>query len=391
MTMKIPNESIDREMLLKLLQQMIRIDSTNPGLSADGNGEREIAAFIGDHLSRMGLEVVFQDLGKNRSNVIGVLRGSGGGRSLMLNGHTDTVGIGAMKIAPFDPVFRDDRVYGRGSVDMKGGLAAMIAAVDAVQRARVPLRGDVILAFVADEEGMSIGTERVVDEFTADAAIVCEPTNMEIGITHKGFWWMKVEFFGRAAHGSRPDEGIDAIVKAGKFLGAIDGLVGDLAGRKGHPLLGNPSIHASLISGGKEISTYPDYCCVRLERRTVPGETRDTVAEEVGAVLDVLKKGDDSFRAEFDIYYGREPLEVNGDELIVRTLSQEYSRTLNREPRMPGFPYWTDAGILSAAGIPAILFGPKGEGLHADVEYVEFPSTVQCSEVLANTIAAFCG
>ena len=250
---------INEEKLLKILQEMININSVNPLLSEGGKGEGDIATYIGKYLEKIGLEVRYQEITKNRKNVIGILRGYGNGKVLMLNGHMDTVGIEGMKIDPFHPKYESDRVYGRGSVDMKGGLSAMLIAADTIMNSGIELRGNVIFAFVADEEYKSRGTEILLDEYSADGAIVCEPTNLDIGITHKGFAWIRVEVFGKAAHGSRPLEGIDAIIKAGKFLNELENYEKEILFRKNHELLGTPSIHASKIQGGKELSTYPDY------------------------------------------------------------------------------------------------------------------------------------
>ncbi|MCJ7833491.1 MAG: ArgE/DapE family deacylase, partial [Deltaproteobacteria bacterium] len=274
------NIRIDEKELLQVVQDLVRIESVNPELAGTGNGECLIAEHIGNYLTEMGLEVRYQEIKPNRMNVVGVLKGSGEGRSIMLNGHTDTVGITGMDIEPLNPVFRDGKVYGRGSFDMKAGLAAMMIAVKAIIEAGLRPRGDVILAFVADEEYRSLGTEVLIKYFSADAAIICEPTNLKVCIAHKGFVWTKVEVFGKAAHGSRPNKGIDAIVKAGKFLGQIENLGNNILVQKKHPLLGSPSIHASLIKGGTELSTYPDYCLIELERRTIPGESVETVKDE---------------------------------------------------------------------------------------------------------------
>ncbi|MEW6243533.1 MAG: ArgE/DapE family deacylase [Bacillota bacterium] len=382
--------AIDREDLLSLLQQMIRIESVNPTLVKGGNGESRIALFLKEYLSMAGLEVRCQELGPNRVNVIGILKGSGGGKSIMLNGHTDTVGLDGMEIEPLLPEIRDGKVYGRGSLDMKGGLAASIIAVKTLARAGTRLKGDVILACVADEEYASMGTEALVKEYRADSAIICEPSDLGIGIAHKGFAWARVEVFGRAAHGSRPDEGIDAIAKAGKLLVEIETLGSQVLTQKTHPLLGSPSIHTSLISGGTELSTYPSYCRVELERRTVPGESPETVRDEIAGIIDKLAREDRQFKAGFDVFFHRSPLEVSKDELIVETLARAYERVFAKPAQYIGFSGWMDSAILAEAGIPTTIFGPCGQGLHAAVEYVDFKSVVAVARVLAATIVDFC-
>lgn len=381
---------VNEKDLLEILQQMIRIESVNPTLVKGGSGESEIAGYIGNFLSEAGLAVKFQEVGPDRLNVIGILKGSGGGRSLMLNGHTDTVSIDGMDIDPLDPKYREGKVYGRGSLDMKGGLAAIMAATKAVIQAGVELKGDVILTFVADEEYASIGTDTLVKEYSADAAIICEPTDLEIGIAHKGFAWTRVEVFGKAAHGSRPGEGIDAIVKAGKVLVEVENLGSSILTQKTHRLLGSPSIHASLISGGTELSTYPSYCKIDLERRTIPGESRETVSGEMKRLIDKIRSEDEQFKANYDVFFHRPPLEISENELIVKSLARAYSAVLNKSPKTTGFSGWMDSAILAEAGIPTAIFGPGGTGLHAAVEYVDFDSVVTTAEILAGTIIGFC-
>ena len=385
------NIRIDEKELLKVVQDLIRIESVNPELAWKGSGESLIAGHIGKYLTEMGLEVYYQEIKPSRVNVVGVLKGSGEGRTLMLNGHTDTVGITGMEVEPLNPVVKDGRVYGRGSFDMKSGLGAMLIAVKSIINAGLKPKGNVILAFVADEEYRSLGTEVLIKDFSADAAIICEPTHLKICIAHKGFAWTKVEVFGKAAHGSRPDKGIDAIVKAGRFLTRIENLGKDALLRKKHPLLGSPSIHASLIKGGTELSTYPDYCLIELERRTIPGESVKTVEEEMQTLIDDLSSEDEQFKAKFEVSFYRPPLEVPKDHLIVSALTGAYSNTVKQAPEFIGVGGWMDSAILAEAGIPSVIIGPGGEGLHAATEYVDFESVVTLTKILVDTIIDFCG
>ncbi len=381
--------AIDSGELLANLQKLIAIDSVNPSLVPGGKGEREIAGYIGAYLAALGLQVRYQEIAAGRVNVIATLKGEGGGPTLILNGHTDTVGLDKMAISPLDPVYRDGKVYGRGSLDMKGGLAAAIAAVRAVAAAGARLRGDVILACVADEEYASIGTEALVREYTADAAIVCEPSGLGIGIAHKGFAWADIDVHGRAAHGSKPELGIDAIVKAGKVLVGLETLGQKLAART-HPLLGPASVHASLIQGGIELSTYPDHCRIKIERRTIPGEQEKDVAAELEALLAGIAAADPQFKAAYNIFFYRPHFEISPAEPIVALLADQYERATDQKPGYMGFSGWLDSSILAGAGIPTVIFGPAGEGLHADSEHVDFASVVTAAQVLAGTVAAFC-
>ncbi|MFC5818669.1 ArgE/DapE family deacylase [Nonomuraea harbinensis] len=372
-----------------LLARLIAIDSVNPDLAADGAGESAIAGFCGEWLAARGFEVHRLDKRGARPSVVAVARGAGGGRSLMLNGHLDTVGVAGYDGDPFGPEIRDGRMYGRGSFDMKGGLAAMmIAAVRAT--AAGPLRGDVVLACVADEEHGSTGTEEVLESFTADAAIVTEPSHLEVTLAHKGFAWFDVVIEGRAAHGSRPDLGVDAIAKAGHFLVALEELGTRLAQGPAHPLLGTGTVHASVIAGGQEPSTYPARCRITLERRTVPGENADTVEAELTAVLDRLAAAVPGFRYRLTRGLHREPFQADPEARIVRTLTRHAEAVLGRPPVVRGEPFWTDAALLDRAGIPCLLFGADGEGAHAAREWADLASLDRLTRILTATITDFC-
>jgi len=381
---------IDRDELLQVLRDLVGIESVNPFLGGRGSGEGNIARYIKDYLERVGLEVKTQAVDADRINVIGTVKGTGNGKSILLNGHTDTVNVDEMSIDPFRPRLKDGRVYGRGVLDMKSGLAAMMVAVKSIMTSGRRMNGDIILAFVADEEYRSSGTEELVKAYAADAAIVCEPTNLNIAIAHKGFAWAKVEVHGKRAHGSLPDSGIDAIVKAGKVLIEIERLGNRLRSERGHPLLGFPSVHASLISGGVELSTYPDYCTIELERRTVPGEDRGTFIQELKDIVERIHSEDDRFTADFDVFFYRQPHEISKDSAIVQSLGRAEQLVLEKEPTYSGVHFWTDAALLAEAGIPTAVFGPRGEGLHASNEYVDFDSVVATAHVLVEAITDFC-
>ncbi len=387
---EIKNIHVDRDELLQFLQKLISINSVNPSLGTEGKGELEIAHYIGDVLRGMGLEVRFQELGTNRVNVIGVLKGTGGGRSLMLNGHMDTVTARSMHIEPFVPSFRDGDVYGRGALDMKGGIAAQVMAVQAIIRSGIRLQGDVIIAGVADEEYVSMGTEALLKEYITDGAVVCEPTDLQIVTAHKGFVWSTIEIMGRAAHGSMPEKGIDAIMKAGKVLAILDGFDWAVLSGRTHPLLGNPSLHASLIQGGTEWSTYPDYCKIQLERRTIPNELPEDIDEEYRYLLKKIAEEDRLFVASYRRDYYRQPFEISRSSDIVLTLERAARYVLGKEPVIAGASFWMDTALLAAAGIPTVNFGPAGDGLHAAEEYVDFDSVVTTAEVLVRFIIEFC-
>ncbi|SCE93438.1 acetylornithine deacetylase [Micromonospora viridifaciens] len=371
-----------------LLARLIAIDSVNPDLVPGGAGEAAIADFCGEWLAVRGFDVHRLEKRPGRPSLVAIAHGTGGGRSLMLNGHLDTVGTANYDGDPLDPQIRDGKMFGRGAFDMKGGIAAMMVA--AARAARSPLRGDVILACVADEEHGSFGTEEVLESFTADAAIVTEPSQLEVTLAHKGFAWFDVEIEGRAAHGSRPELGIDAITKAGHFLVALEELGQRLTQGPAHPLLGTGTVHASVIHGGEEPSTYPAHCRITLERRTVPGESPDRVELELTAVLDRLAATVPDFRYRLTRGLHREPFEAGPEAPVVRTLTHHAEKALGHPPVVRAEAFWTDCALLDRAGIPCLLFGVGGAGAHAATEYVDLASLDRLTDILTSTIADFC-
>jgi acetylornithine deacetylase len=272
---------------------------------------------------------------------------------------------------------------------MKGGIAAMmVAAADAATK---PHAGDIMLALVADEEYGSAGTEEVLRSFTADAAIVIEPSHLEVTLAHRGFAWFDVTVDGVAAHGSRPDLGIDAIAKAGYFLVELDRWAAALAAGPAHPVLGPGSVHASLIGGGEELSSYPAVCTVSIERRTVPGENADTVEAELRRILDGIRSRQPEFSYRIARGLERQPFQASDSEPIVQATLATVERVTGRPAVRRGEPFWTDCALLADAGIPCLLFGVDGGGAHAATEWVTLDSLETVTRVLTDIIDDYCG
>jgi acetylornithine deacetylase len=380
----------DRDFILRTLRDLVRIDSVNPTISPEGAGEAEVASYVSRTLGALGLAATIVEVAPGRCTAIGTLAGTGGGRSLMLNGHADTVGVAGMD-DPFGAVVRDGRVFGRGAHDMKGSLAACIGAAKLLRDAGIRLRGDLVVAAVADEEYGSLGTADLVRRCRTDAAIVTEPTNLEVCLAHKGYVWIEVEVSGKAAHGSRFTEGVDANMRMGRFLAELDGLERALRTGPGHPLVGPPSLHAALIEGGTGLSTYASRCTLKVERRTVPGETVDAAVAQVQAIADRLSAADPTFRASVRPFFAREPFEVGREAAVVRTLASAAASVLGRVPAFVGDTPWMDAALLAEAGIETVVMGPIGGGEHSAVEWVDVGSVVQMAEILARTAVEYCG
>jgi acetylornithine deacetylase len=374
---------------ITLLRDLIAINSVNPTLVPGAPGERAVAEFIAADMRRNGLDVSIEPVAPDRPNIVGVLEGRGPGRTLMFCGHTDTVGVSGMA-DPFNPVERDGRLYGRGAQDMKGGVAAMMSAASDIAASGGLAKGRLIVAAVVDEEHSSLGADALVTKWRADAAIVTEPTDLAIAVGHKGFAWVRVDVEGKAAHGSRPAEGQDAILRLGRVLGRLEALDASLQTRPPHALMGTGSLHASLIEGGRELSSYPDRATLQMERRTLPGEPESKALAEVQQILHALAREDPTFRGSATAVFSRPAYEVPADHELPRALSAALARAGGR-PRIAGASFWTDAAVLGHAGIPSILFGPGGAGLHSTVEYVNVSDVLTCRDTLIELAKSYCG
>ncbi|HUE85182.1 MAG TPA: ArgE/DapE family deacylase [Vicinamibacterales bacterium] len=373
---------------LRLLKQLIAIDSVNPSLIPGAAGEAAIARALVDEFRSIGLATEVQHAADNRPNVVGVLEGRAPGRSLMFCGHVDTVGVAGMT-RPFDPAERSGRIYGRGAQDMKSGVAAMIGAARVIAESGGLDQGRVIVACVVDEEHASIGADALVTKWRADAGVVTEPTDLHVAVAHKGFEWVEIETEGRAAHGSRPQEGRDAIMRMGRVLAGLETLDRALQAGRAHALVGPASLHASLIEGGRELSSYPDRCLLQLERRTIPGEPHGVAAREVQHLLDELHQRDPEFRAASRTMFSRAPYELPPNHPLASSL-QSRARESGAQSDIIGMSFWTDAAVLGAAGIPSVLFGPTGAGLHGLEEWVDAQSVLTCRDALVSLARAWC-
>jgi len=382
--------AINRDYLIRTLVDLVRINSINPTLVPGGAGESEIAGYVAESLARMGLEVRTIEPEPGRPSIVGELRGERPGRSLMLNAHYDTVGIEGMP-EPFSAAIRDGRLYGRGAYDMKGSLAALMAAAKALAESGAMVAGSLVVAAVADEEYGSLGTAAVIRELHTDAAIVTEPTALKVCLAHKGYLWIEVETAGRAAHGSRFQDGIDANMRMGRFLVELDRLERHLRMRPLHALVGPPSLHAAMMSGGTGLSTYAASCKLQIERRTVPGETEAQAVREIQEIADKLAADDPTFHATVRCFFAREPFEVGPPARIVQVVDRATEQVLGRNPAHFGDTPWMDAALLAAAGTETVVIGPAGAGAHAVEEWVDIESVAQLAEILVRAAVEYCG
>lgn len=363
-----------------LTQAMVHIDSSSPVMgSVPGPGETKLARFIVQWLQDHGIETHWIETTTGRPSIVGVVRGSGGGKSLMLNGHTDTVTLSGYDGDALSGEIVDDKLYGRGSADMKSGLAASMITL--LRAKAMNLLGDVIFTAVSDEEYGSIGTEDVLAAgWRADAAIVAEPTVMDIIVAHKGFVIFEVDIIGVASHGSRPDLGIDAICKAGHFLVELEQLGQKLQSGPmptGSPEADLPGVHASIIAGGEEVSSYPARCTISIDRRITAAETLESARKELIGILDSLAATVPDFRYEVRTIISRPPHAIALDHPFIGMVVKHATAAMGSRPVTRGERYWTDMALLAAAGIPGVIWGARGFGLHSKTEWVELESVRQ--------------
>ena len=383
------NLEIDKNYLTETLVKLIRIDSRNPSLCSDGPGEIKCVKYIAELFKKLGIDYKIHRLSSKHLNIVAKIKGKGNGKNLLLNAHMDTVGTEGMN-NPFSGNIIDGRIFGRGSHDMKGSLAAIISVVKTIVDNKIELDGDLIIAAVADEEYASVGTADLIENYNVDAAIVTEPTNFSLVTSHRGFIWYEVETIGKAAHGSKYDIGIDANMHMGRFLAELDKLEQKLRKQKPAPLVGLPSLHASIINGGSEISTYSAKCNLKIERRTVPGEKETDITEEFQNIIDRLSAEDINFKATVKPFFQRPQFNTSFNTEIVKTAEVVLKKHFDKKCIFDGAPYWTDAALLSEAGINTIILGPIGDGLHTEKEWVDINSLVDLTAVLSNIALTFC-
>ncbi len=374
---------IDTELITYWLRELVQTNSINPILAEGGVGESLVAEWLADVCADIGFEVQLQESAPGRPNVIAHRRGTGGARSLLLTGHTDTVGIENMDEA-LDARISEGKLYGRGAYDMKGGLAAILGAAAALRD--IELAGDLWLGFVTDEEYASVGTDALVRLIHPDAAILTEPTNDEVVIAHKGFAWLTLTTQGRAVHGSLYDSGVDAIAHMGRLLRTLEQLEHEDLPQRDHPLLGRASVHASMIMGGLGLSTYPDHCHLEIEHRLLPDETGEDALTLWENIIGQLNNDDPDFNASVSVDFNRPGYEIAADAPIVQTLDAAYRQVVGTKPSHAGMYAWLDSAILGRAGIPTVIYGPTGEGAHAAVEYVELDSVFRCAAVITAAV-----
>jgi acetylornithine deacetylase len=377
------SEPLSRPAVLEILQELIRTPSVNPSLSSEeAYGEEAIAKVSQNWLIANGVKSWLEEAAPGRPNAVAEV-GQGRGPTLVFCAHLDTVGTKGMTIPPFEPRVEGNRVYGRGSYDMKGSAAAVMSAAAALEYTN--LSGRVLVALVADEEYASIGAQDFVKRHTADACLLTEPSEGRLILAHKGFVWAEIVTTGRAAHGSRWDLGVSAIAKMGRIICALEKFDQEELRCRAHPLVGPASQHCSLIEGGSGLSTYAEECRLKVERRTLPGELPGRVMQELAEVI--RSTGE---QARVSCVLDRPPLDCDRESKIATCLREAATSATGTTPEEAGVGYWMDAALFHAAGIPTVNYGPGGAGAHEAVEWVDLNSVMSTAQVLVETARSFC-
>jgi len=374
--------TITRDAIVDVLSGLVAAPSVNPSIApGEGGGETKVAGFARDWLATHGVRAWLEEAAPGRPNVVAEI-GDDKGPALVLCAHLDTVGTEGMTIPPFEARVEGERLYGRGAYDMKGSAAAIMVAMASM--AATPSAGRVMAALVSDEEYASLGAFDFVRRHRADACIVTEPANGDLVLAHKGFVWIDIVTRGRAAHGSRWDMGVSAIGKMGPIISALEEFDRtELRGRT-HPLVGPASLHCALISGGSGLSTYAAECRLQVERRTLPGETADQVRAELETV--VRQTGQEAVVC---TTFARDACVCDANARVVAVVREAVTEVVGQPPREAGVGFWMDAAVFAAEGVPTVNYGPRGEGAHAAVEWVDIDSCTQLAHILARAARQF--
>ncbi|HUV78700.1 MAG TPA: M20/M25/M40 family metallo-hydrolase [Desulfobacterales bacterium] len=372
--------------IIGLLRELVKINSVNATLSG-GPGEKEISGFVARYLTKLGLDPEIQPTDSHRANVVAIIPGINPNDTLLLNGHLDTVGVEGMD-APFNLRHEGDKLYGRGTYDMKGSIAVMLLLAEYFTRHSPPI--SVLFTFVVDEEDRSAGMEYLVKRWLPEffplpfGGIFLEPTELDIGVSHKGVSWYEIEVFGKAAHGSRPSEGVDAILPLRSALAELNDIQSELLNSEADPLLGHATLHASIIAGGTALSVIPRRSRLQWERRTLPGESQTRVDLELERVIQSVKSFPGDHHVKGREIFVRPPYKVSKAAKILTCLQDASPHS-----KLVGLSFWSDSALCGQAGIPSVLFGPIGHGAHAVDEWVSLKSLIRVYEILKKLIVSF--
>jgi acetylornithine deacetylase/succinyl-diaminopimelate desuccinylase family protein len=368
--------------VLALLADLVRINSVNPAYEG-GQSEAGVVSYLEEYFRRNSIETWQQEALPGRLNLIARLPGRDNSRRLIFEAHADTVYAGGMEIAPFEPLISEGRLYGRGSCDTKAGLAAMAYAAVSLKRDGVLPGCEVWVVAAADEEHSFHGVRRLLQGLEATAAVVSEPTQMNVAAASKGVLRWRIECRGKAAHSAKPHLGVNAIANMARVILALE-KDNERLQATSHPLLGAATLNVGIIQGGRQVNVVPDLCAIDLDRRLLPGE----------AIRDVLKHYRDLLDPQLGAHFQPpmledEAFETPRDAAIVK-YALRVSQDSGMNPESIGVPFGTDASKFSRAGIPSIICGPGSiDQAHGSIEYVECAQVEQAAEFYRKLMIAF--
>lgn len=383
--------SIEIQDVITLVSELVKIDSSNPWLVPGSPGEAVVAAYIADWLKPLGVEVRLEEVENGRPNLIAIWRGTGGGKSLCLYAHNDTVGYALWRDRALTPRFEGDKMIGLGAADDKGHGAAALLALKCLVESGIKLRGDVWVLLPIDEEGTSSGSMDFIKHYHPDGVLVLEALGPgKITITHQGFGWLDIIVEGRAAHGSAPDIGIDAIVHMAEVITRLSKLDREKFAASAHPLNGRTVFHTGTITGGTDYATYPDRCVLGIEIGTQPGETIQNRVAEIEMIFDEVRGLYPNFKGIVEVKLARDPFDARGHEELWKIVASEMEKETDQIPKAGGENSWGDAALFQDAGMPTLMFGAPGGNLHAPDEWVSLSGLTHLARILVGVAGRFC-
>ena len=381
---------ITNEATEKLLADLVRIESVTPWLIPDGSGERAAAAFVAAWAADLPVEVEVAEIAPGRVNTLMRLPGAAAGPTLCVNAHLDTVGFANWRDRALEPVVEGDRMIGLGAADDKAGCVAGLLALRELIETGATLRGDLLVALVADEEGVSIGTEALLSSRSIDAMMIVEPDRLPRAIVqHQGFGWIDVVVHGKPAHGSAPDDGVDAIVHMAEVVQRLHRLDVDVFAANPDPMNGRTVFHTGTISGGTDYATYPGSAVLGIEIGTQPGEHLSDRVADIEAIFEEVHELDGRFSGEVVVQLDREPFLAQGHEALYAAMDAASEEVLGKPLEPAGLNAWADSGLTQAAGVPTVMFGPLGGNFHAPEEWVSIPEVASAARIVEGAVRRF--
>lgn len=380
-----------RDEIVDLISQLVKVESMNTWLIPEGSGERKAQLFMQEYLQRLGIESHWEEVDENHWNLVGCIPGSGGGKSLTLYAHADTVGCDLWRDRAFTPELKGDKLYGLGAADDKGHCAAAILAMKEIKERGLSLRGDIHFCFVADEEGTTSGTMAYVKAHQPEAALILEAAPLHhINVTHQGFGWLTITTYGKAGHGSAGATAVDAIYHMAEVIVRLNR---DMTGRFAlhpDPMNGETVYHTSTIRGGTDFASYPEQCTLGIEIGTQAGETIRNRVDEIEAIFREVAEVCPGFRGTVEVNLARDPFIARGHEEIYEVLSRAIETVCKKKAVAVGENSWGDAQLFQDAGFPTLGVGADGGNLHAPEEWVSVSEMDQLIEVLVKTAQEYC-